>query len=65
MPDPREFSTETLARMADELLGTPLAEQELQSVAALLGALTSEMAPMRAMDVGNSEPATIDKASRP
>ncbi len=62
MPDPKKLSPETLARIADELVRTPVAEQELEAVAALLGALASEMAPMRAMEVGNAELATIYKA---
>lgn len=63
MPNARQLSSETIARMADELVGVPMGEQELHAVAALLGGLTSEMAPIRAMDVGHAEPATTYDAS--
>jgi len=59
MPDPPRLSSETIARTARELVRTPVVEQDLAAVAALLGALTSEMAPMRAMEILDVEPATI------
>ena len=65
MADTPKLSSATVDRTARELVGTPLGEQELEAVAALLGALTSEMAPMRAMNVGESEPATLYEASEP
>ena len=57
-------SPETLARVADELVGVPLAEQRFEAIAGLLSAILAEMAPMRAIDVGNAEPATIYDSSR-
>lgn len=59
------LSADTVARMSEELLGTPIGRQQREAVAALLGGLVSEMAPMRAMEVGDTEPATTYDASQP
>jgi len=59
MPDTPRLSSETIARAARELVGTPLDERQLEAVAGLLGALTAEMAPMRAMEIPDVEPVTI------
>ena len=59
MPDTPKLSSPTIARTARDLVGTPLGEHRLAAVAALLGALISEMAPMRAMEIPDVEPVTI------
>ena len=59
MPHTPKPSSATLAGMARELVGTPLEEQQLEAVGALLGALTSEMAAMRAMEIPDVEPVTV------
>ena len=64
MQNEPQLSSETIARMAEELLGVPLGEQRREAVAALLAGLTSEMAAMRAMEIGNTEPATVYDASQ-
>ena len=58
MANAQPLSSETLALVAERLVGTPVGERELSAVAALLNGLTSEMAPMRAMEVRDAEPAT-------
>ena len=50
-----------LGPLIDEILGD---HDYPPPVAALLGALTSEMAAMRAMEIGNTEPATVYDASQ-
>lgn len=65
MPSAPQPTSETIARMANELIGVPMREQELGDVAALLGGLALEMASMRAMDVACAEPATTYDASEP
>ncbi len=65
MPDTPKLSSATVARTARELVGTPLDEHELEAVAVLLGALTAEMAPMRAMEIPDVEPVTIYDAREP
>jgi len=65
MSDTQKPSPETVARAARELVGTPLDEGQTDAVAALLAGLIAEMGPMRAMDVGPSEPATLYDASEP
>ncbi|MFH1924566.1 MAG: hypothetical protein ABIP48_32335 [Planctomycetota bacterium] len=63
MQDKPPLSADTIARMAEELLATPVGRRHLEAVAALLAGLTSEMAAMRAMEIGNVEPATVYDAS--
>ena len=65
MPDTQKVSSELIARVARELVGTPLGEQELEAVAGLLAALTSEMAPMRAMEIPDVEPVTTYDPRQP
>ena len=65
MPDTQNLSSAAVAGTARELVGTPLGEHRLAAVAALLGALTSEMAPMRAMEIPDVEPVTIYDAREP
>jgi hypothetical protein len=65
MPTPDKPSPETLARVADELVGVPLADTRPEAVAGLLDTLIAEMAPLRAMDVGSAEPAAIYDPSEP
>ena len=60
---PQKLSTETIARMAGELNGTPMKDRDVQPVVDLLGSLLEEFSPMRNMDVGSSEPATVYDAS--
>ena len=60
---PQKLSRETIARMADELIDTPLRDRDAQAVVDLVGSLLEEMTPMRSMDVRSSEPATIYDAS--
>jgi hypothetical protein len=59
MSTSQSVQCETIARVANELVGTPIDRQRLDAVAALVGALMSEMSRMRAMNVGGDEPATI------
>jgi len=63
MQNERPLSAETIARMAEELLATPVDRRQHEAVAALLGGLTSEMAAMRAIEIGSAEPATVYDAS--
>jgi hypothetical protein len=65
MANAKTPSPDTIARTARELVGTFVDEQDLEAVAALLGALAVEMAPMRAMEIGGAEPATAYDASEP
>jgi hypothetical protein len=65
MSDMQKPSSETLARAARELVGTRLDERELEAVAGLVGALVTEMAPMRAMETLDVEPATLYDAREP
>ena len=65
MSGTQKLSPATLTRIARDLLGTPLAEQDLEAVAALLRALTSEMAPMRAMEILDVEPAVTYDPRQP
>ena len=62
MPEPRKPQAETLVRVADELLGIPLSEADRKAVAELVGNLSVEMHRMRAMSIGEVEPATIYQA---
>jgi hypothetical protein len=62
MMDPQQLSSDTIRRTAAELIGTPVPEQELEVVTALLNALIAEMAPMRTMHAGDAEPATTYRA---
>lgn len=55
----RKPSSETVARLADEWTGTPLAEADRKPVAQLLGNLMSDMEKMRDMSIDSAEPATI------
>ena len=65
MADPQKLSPEMVARISDELIGTPVPADDPQPVAALLRVLIREMAPMRAMNVEDAEPATTYEASPP
>jgi hypothetical protein len=59
-PEPaRKITPETIARMADELVGTPLKEKDRKAVAELLQSLAADMTALRALNVGENEPATI------
>lgn len=62
MPEPRKPQVETLVRVADEFLGIPLSEADRKAVAELVGNLSVEMRRMRAMPVGEAEPATTYQA---
>jgi hypothetical protein len=61
-PD-RTITPETLARMADELLGASLKEKERKAIAELLQSLYGDMAALRAVAVGEEEPATVYDAA--
>ena len=52
-----KVTPETIARMAGEIVGTPVKEKERKAVADLLQALAANMAALRRMDVGSAEPA--------
>ena len=58
--EPRpSVSADTISRMATEVVGTTLPETDRKAVADLLQSLLTEMAALRTMDVGVSEPATL------
>ena len=59
MPDRAELSVETIQRMAAEIVGQPLTEQDATAVVGLLKALDGDMAAFRAMEVGENEPAIV------
>ncbi len=65
MPEAQKVSSSTVACAARELVGAALEEGELAAVAALVGALALEMAPMRAMDLAPVEPATTYDPGEP
>lgn len=58
MADAQPVSPGSAARMGTELVGHALPDEDLRAVAALLSGLVSEMAPMRAMEIHDTEPAT-------
>jgi hypothetical protein len=58
MEDAEQVAPDTIVRMEAELVRSPVAEEDLEAVAGLLSGLVSEMAPMRAMETDDSEPAT-------
>jgi hypothetical protein len=63
MPQFDPVTPETLAGMVAELVGTPVADEQLAAVAGLLEALAGDMAAARAAEVGDLEPAfTFDPA---
>jgi len=64
MQNAPNLSPDTVARMADELLQISPDAGRREAIAALLGGLVSEMTPMRAMDVGDAEPAASYDASQ-
>jgi hypothetical protein len=55
----RKIAPETILQVAEEWLGTPLAEADRKPVAQMLDSLMRDMAKMRAMDVGVAEPAPV------
>ena len=59
MPELPSPSAETIAGMAEQLVAARLRKQDVESVTSLVGALLDEMGPMRRLDVGSDEPATI------
>ncbi len=65
MSRPDRPTPHTIARTARELVGTPLRPERPGPVAAVLAGLIAEMGPMRAMDVGATEPATLDDLGEP
>lgn len=65
MQNAPKLSPDTVARMTEELLHTALDARRHEAIAALLSGLISEMTPMRAMDVGDAEPAAVYDASQP
>lgn len=56
---PAKITPETIARMAEEIVGTPVKEKERQAVVDVLQSLAADMAALRAMSVGTAEPATL------
>jgi hypothetical protein len=56
------ITSETIAQMADELVATPVQAEDRQTVAFVLAVLGAEIAAMRALDVGEREPATTYEA---
>ena len=62
MPEPRKPQSETLVRVADEFIGLSLSEADRKAVTETVGSLSAEMHRMRAMPVGEAEPATIYQA---
>ena len=63
MANPQKLSSETVARMADELVGALMPTEQIEAVTALLNGLADELAAMRAMDLTDSEPASTYDAS--
>jgi hypothetical protein len=61
-PPPR-ITPDTIARMAGEVVGTPVQEKHLLAVAGLLQSLAAEMTALRAMNVGAAEPAFVYDAA--
>ncbi len=62
-PEPAKVTPETVARMAAEVVGTPVKDKDRPPVADLLGSLQADMAALRAMNVGTAEPAFLYDAA--
>jgi hypothetical protein len=58
MADKSNMTSDTLARLAAEVVGITLGEQDLKATADLLNSLSADMRALEAMDVGDDEPAT-------
>ncbi len=58
-PAPPTITTETVTRLADEVVRVPITDKDRKAVAELLHNLAADMAAMSALDVGENEPATI------
>jgi hypothetical protein len=58
MEDAERVAPDTVVRMGAELVRSAVTEEDLEAVAGLLSGLVSEMLPMRAMEIYDSEPAT-------
>lgn len=56
------ISPETILRMAQEVLGTPITEKESQLLATLLSNLRIETIAMHSLDVADAEPVTLYEA---
>jgi hypothetical protein len=56
---PPKVSAETIARMAAEIVGTPVAARDRAAVADMLQSLAADMAAVKRMNVGSTEPATV------
>lgn len=54
-----KVSLETVGRLADEVVGVPVAAKDRKAVLDLLQAFFAEMGPMRGLEVGEDEPATV------
>jgi hypothetical protein len=54
---PGAVAPDTLARMAAELVGTPVSDKDRPAVAELLQSLWADTAAVRRMDLGEAEPA--------
>jgi hypothetical protein len=59
MPQSRKPQADTIARVAEEFLGLPLSETDRKAVTELVGSLSDDMRAVRAMRLGEAEPATI------
>lgn len=59
MPDTRKPQSDTLSRVAEEMLGIKLRDADQKPVADLLGNLSAEMQRMRDLLIGAAEPVTI------
>ena len=62
MQPQKPVSTDTIQKMAQELLGLDIDAAEQDSVVGLLNALTTDMQALRSMDVGIEEPAITYEA---
>ena len=59
---PRHVQPDTIASMAEQLVGADISAEDQQRVAGLLNALALDMKAMRDMDVGIDEPAPVFEA---
>jgi len=62
MPRNDNVGTETLRQMAEQLVRTPVPEEDLPGIAAMLNALAADMRAFRALPLGDDEPATTYRA---
>lgn len=56
------ITPETILRISQEVLGTPISPEDAQTLAHLLNGLAAETSAMQAMDLADAEPVTLYEA---